>query len=286
MPHTSLNFRHKDGPEVPLIKVYKLPIAKPVALPQPRAVEDVVVPIELYRYHNEDLKTGIGIALGAIALIGLVAGASLLAKNSEVRFQTRVSSEAQTSLAEKATLARAEIVAKAEALADSKAKVVSQQIADHLNANIEGDSSRIAARLLNGAILKKVTDANGNTEYVRFVQGAILLSTLNDQAPDADGKFLIGARLGMLSPKGTFAKKLTVKEFIFDPSTMKAQLGFTPVIQATIITTATNVVGKGIEYSTTANDPVTNEQLQYDYDYVNKVAISPIPIYVGEEVTS
>ena len=268
MPHTRMNFRHKDGPEVSFIEIYKLPITKPVIPPKPRAIEDVAAPREFYRHNYEDLKAGIGIALGAVALIGLVAGASLLAKNSETQSLPSTSVSANP-LPEKTT-------ASAEIVANTESRIQAKLIADNLNKDLNGGGSYTTVTLINGTILKNIAKSNnGTAAYEPIIQNAILLSTVDNQKPGLDGNFLNGAYLGVLGSRYNQKTPMTVDVVKFDPSTMRLEAGSEPTITASIFTTQVNVNGTYIAHETLAYNTGSLTQLFND----------TTPIYVGEDLT-
>lgn len=152
----------------------------------------------------------------------------------------------------------------AEAVAEFKASEYALSIAESLNNDFTQtvNYSNPNVTLLNGTISQKITNSLGEISYVPIIRDPILLSTLNDQKPDATLSFMDGARLGVIGKQQTIGTHVDVSVVRFDSSTMK----FDPesaesTMQAQIVTVVYNFLGRGEGYETIALDAAGSEHL-------------------------
>lgn len=152
----------------------------------------------------------------------------------------------------------------ADAVAELKASEYAKSITESLNEDfIQTVSiSNPIVTLLNGTISQKITNSLGEISYVPIIRDPILLSTLNDQKPDATLGFMDGARLGVIGKQQTIGTHVDVSVVRFDSSTMK----FDPesaesTMQAQIVTLVYNFLGRGEGYETIALDATGSEHL-------------------------
>lgn len=256
--------RYPDGSTEPLvIEIRSLP------RPKTEAVYEPVIETRLpeYHHHKEPLSTSILLGIGVVALTGVIVGLGMSVRSSEAQPINKATSITAVSNSEGTGL---EVQANNSALAEAKL------IAEHLNKNFNGDTSRMTVTLVNGTILKNTATPNtGIAVYEPIMQNAILLSTAGNQTPDMNGKFLNGAWLGVIGPKDTLESPMTVGIIQYDSNSMRFQASGEPTIMASILTTPVNLIGVGIAHET----------LAFDTSSLTQLYNGSRPVYVGEDLT-
>lgn len=258
--------RHANGQEVPLIEIHERPLAQPEFMPS-SVIDAPATYLPEYYYRKEPFSTSLLAGIGAFALASLIGGLGLIAKSTEA--QPLNSATSVTSNENSAT-------SSAEIQASNSAQAEARLITEHINSNINGDVSHLKVTLVNGVILKNTATPNtGIAVYEPIVQDAILLSTVSNQTPDTNGKFLNGAWLGVIGPKDALDTPMKVEIMQFDSKSMRFQANGEPTIVASILTSPVNLVGVGIAHETMAFDTSSLAQL---YN-------GSRPVYAGEDLT-